>query len=83
MNPAMYLCKKSVTGSVAFQSFPEFLNLSGSCREKSARPRPAPYHNASPLEAPSNDLELPKISITHKLALNQNRVSLIFDSEKF
>ena len=68
----------SVADSITFQSFSGFLNLSKICQEKGVF---AQCHNAS-LHSNSIKNKLWKVSITQKLALYQNCVSLIFDSEK-
>ena len=58
-----------VAGSITFQSFPDSLE---SARKK------ASLSNFPSIEDLSKSIE-----ITHKLALHQNHVSLIFDSEEF
>ena len=71
-----------VAGSITFQSFLDFLHLSESCWEKAVFVQ---CHNTS-LHAKFRQTALKlarKVSITHKLTLYENRVSLIFDSEKF
>ena len=68
-----------VAGSITSQSFPDFLNLAESCREKAVFVQ---RHNTS-FHSRSRQTALKLTPITHKLTLNENRVSLILDTEKF